>query len=221
MKAHSFRDVEVCPGRRSLLLARSSRTPFPRLKGSSPLTAFGRSKIESCPGMLAIVERVAGIEPARSAWEADRLPLHHTRSRQRRLGISSRPSQRPDSAAGHRHVPLDRGPRPPRYRSRAARGLPAISASSAASRSRLSPDRSKSAQLDLLVVAEAAIDRPCRRDPDAVAAGAEIVADRRDQAEPRAKLRHVEISGGTAGAKQRRDQRERSSRAVLHPSSGR
>ena len=25
------------------------------------------------------VERVAGIEPARSAWEADRLPLHHTR----------------------------------------------------------------------------------------------------------------------------------------------
>ncbi len=26
------------------------------------------------------VERVAGIEPARSAWEADRLPLHHTRA---------------------------------------------------------------------------------------------------------------------------------------------
>lgn len=25
------------------------------------------------------LERVAGIEPARSAWEADRLPLHHTR----------------------------------------------------------------------------------------------------------------------------------------------
>src|SRR5687768_2443283 len=25
------------------------------------------------------MERVAGIEPARSAWEADRLPLHHTR----------------------------------------------------------------------------------------------------------------------------------------------
>src|SRR5947207_9207364 len=27
-----------------------------------------------------ILERVAGIEPARSAWEADRLPLHHTRT---------------------------------------------------------------------------------------------------------------------------------------------
>lgn len=25
------------------------------------------------------LERVAGIEPAHSAWEADRLPLHHTR----------------------------------------------------------------------------------------------------------------------------------------------
>ena len=27
------------------------------------------------------MERVTGIEPVRSAWEADRLPLHHTRSR--------------------------------------------------------------------------------------------------------------------------------------------
>lgn len=26
------------------------------------------------------MERVAGIEPARPAWEAGRLPLHHTRS---------------------------------------------------------------------------------------------------------------------------------------------
>ena len=25
------------------------------------------------------MERVAGIEPDRSAWEANRLPLHHTR----------------------------------------------------------------------------------------------------------------------------------------------
>ncbi len=30
------------------------------------------------------LERVAGIEPARSAWEADRLPLHHTRLRRGR-----------------------------------------------------------------------------------------------------------------------------------------
>ena len=26
------------------------------------------------------MERVTGIEPVRSAWEADRLPLHHTRT---------------------------------------------------------------------------------------------------------------------------------------------
>jgi cysteine-S-conjugate beta-lyase len=33
------------------------------------------------PGLAGgrALERVAGIEPARSAWEADRLPLHHTR----------------------------------------------------------------------------------------------------------------------------------------------
>ncbi len=29
--------------------------------------------------LILFLERVAGIEPARSAWEADRLPLHHTR----------------------------------------------------------------------------------------------------------------------------------------------
>ena len=32
------------------------------------------------PARLGKLERVAGIEPARSAWEADRLPLHHTRA---------------------------------------------------------------------------------------------------------------------------------------------
>ena len=30
---------------------------------------------------LSNLERVTGIEPVRSAWEADRLPLHHTRPR--------------------------------------------------------------------------------------------------------------------------------------------
>ena len=35
-------------------------------------------------GDIESVERVAGIEPARSAWEADRLPLHHTRDANRR-----------------------------------------------------------------------------------------------------------------------------------------
>ena len=34
----------------------------------------------TAPGIRLSLERVAGIEPARSAWEADRLPLHHTRS---------------------------------------------------------------------------------------------------------------------------------------------
>src|SRR5439155_20492605 len=31
------------------------------------------------PRTFTILERVAGIEPGRSAWEADRLPLQHTR----------------------------------------------------------------------------------------------------------------------------------------------
>ena len=31
--------------------------------------------------VMGIMERVTGIEPVRSAWEADRLPLHHTRRR--------------------------------------------------------------------------------------------------------------------------------------------
>ena len=34
------------------------------------------------------MERVAGIEPARSAWEADRLPLHHTRPNDRLRRVS-------------------------------------------------------------------------------------------------------------------------------------
>ena len=45
-----------------------SRTEYVRYAGSAVAWRHG--------GRL---ERVAGIEPARSAWEADRLPLHHTR----------------------------------------------------------------------------------------------------------------------------------------------
>src|SRR5213595_1876105 len=73
--------------------ARSSRTPVSR---------------------LARLERVAGIEPARSAWEADRLPLHHTRPGALRppMWIFGQPKSTAtrlnDSAAGHRHQPLDR-----------------------------------------------------------------------------------------------------------------
>src|SRR5678815_5918737 len=45
----------------------------------SPLRcAAGAPKSKLAPP-VRFLERVAGIEPARSAWEADRLPLHHTR----------------------------------------------------------------------------------------------------------------------------------------------
>ena len=38
------------------------------------------------PGKL---ERVEGIEPSRSAWEADKLPLHHTRATSRYHGSAA------------------------------------------------------------------------------------------------------------------------------------
>ena len=44
-----------------------------------------------------ILERVAGIEPARSAWEADRLPLHHTRVPTAWPDEHLVPSQAPDA----------------------------------------------------------------------------------------------------------------------------
>jgi hypothetical protein len=36
------------------------------------------------------LERVTGIEPVRSAWEADRLPLHHTRQEGSKLALTPR-----------------------------------------------------------------------------------------------------------------------------------
>lgn len=48
---------------------RAARSP-----GFEDLTIAGSEVMR-----LAGAERVTGIEPVRSAWEADRLPLHHTR----------------------------------------------------------------------------------------------------------------------------------------------
>ena len=53
------------------LPARSSRAPVPGLgQAGRPSLRSGAPKLRHAPGMSAL-ERVAGIEPARSAWEAD------------------------------------------------------------------------------------------------------------------------------------------------------
>jgi hypothetical protein len=75
------------------------------------------------------MERVAGIEPARSAWEADRLPLHHTRltarlyghaaCRRKQAHLTPPPLPSPSSAAGRPRA--RRAARPPAA-SRAAEG---------------------------------------------------------------------------------------------------
>ena len=64
------------------------------------------------------------------------------------------------------------------------------------------------AQFDLLVMAQAAIDRPGRGNTDAIAPGAEIVAERSDEPDPRARLCDVEVACGPAGAVERGDERE-------------
>ena len=60
------------PFERAIAVGAAGRLVAPSLRSGAP-------KLRHAPGMSAL-ERVAGIEPARSAWEADRLPLHHTRS---------------------------------------------------------------------------------------------------------------------------------------------
>ena len=47
---------------------------------------------------LARLERVTGIEPVRSAWEADRLPLHHTREQLLSVRFRADPRQRATNA---------------------------------------------------------------------------------------------------------------------------
>lgn len=54
--------------------------PRRELSGSTAGTR-GREPYEPIFGSFLRLERVTGIEPVRSAWEADRLPLHHTRIR--------------------------------------------------------------------------------------------------------------------------------------------
>ena len=56
--------------------------------------------------------------------------------------------------------------------------------------------------VDLLLVTEAAVDRTRRGHADPVAAGAEIVADRGDEAEPDAQFGDVDISRRSAAARQ-------------------
>ena len=99
---------------------------IPLRSNPQQLRHFGRHLPPGSPiadEFLRSRERVAGIEPARSAWEADRLPLHHTREL-RRFGISTAPSQRPNSpiktlgnAAQSRRNSRSRPPRvrSPRY----------------------------------------------------------------------------------------------------------
>ena len=65
-------------------------------------------------------------------------------------------------------------------------------------------------------MAEAAIDRPGRRHPYPVAAGAEIAGERGDQAEPDPGPADLEITRGAAGAAQRRHQLEALGEPLLH-----
>jgi hypothetical protein len=72
-----------------------------RLRALQYQTAPGRSgspprSARCAPGKLmhpgiGFLERVTGIEPVRSAWEADRLPLHHTRPAPPELGRAANP----------------------------------------------------------------------------------------------------------------------------------
>src|SRR4051794_7878033 len=66
----------------------------------------------------------------------------------------------------------------------------------------------KVAELHPLVVSEAAEDGARCRDPDAIAAVAEIVRQRRNEAEPDAEPVHIVIASWAAGANERRNQSE-------------
>src|SRR5690606_15990971 len=108
----------------------------------------------------------------------------------------------------HAHMPGDRRPR----RRRDAEIVPSRpAAAQPAEQRRHRPGPAfaqRVAQPPLPVMPEAAIDRPGRGDPDAVAAVAEIVAERRDQAEPGAEPGDLVIARRSAGAQERRRERE-------------
>src|SRR5438067_4843159 len=99
-----------------------------------------------------------------------------------RLRLSCCWAQAAGLAAGHAHVPLDRG------RGRFDAEIVPLGLAGEQPNERLvhrlrTAAAQRRAKLDLLVVAQAAEDRPGRRHADAVAALAEIVRQRRDEAE--------------------------------------
>ena len=66
----------------SLAVERERRPSYkPRFVRLVETVTFDPLGLQESAIFAIFLERVAGIEPARSAWEADRLPLHHTRSR--------------------------------------------------------------------------------------------------------------------------------------------
>ena len=75
--------------------------------------ACQRARCSTISGWL-VLGAVTGIEPVRSAWEADRLPLHHTRRRRRpvRFGRIGRQRCAPHSSpnnSGIRALPPEQG----------------------------------------------------------------------------------------------------------------
>ena len=107
----------------------------------------------------------------------------------------------PSLAAGHRHVPLDRR-RGRRNVKRVALRLAEHQRIKGPLRSGNVAGTQQCPKLDPLIVAEAAVGDACRRHPDPVAAGTEIIAHRRDQAQPNAKLADIEVARWTSGSGQ-------------------
>ena len=84
--------LQACRNLRSNIICTNITTrsvkPAPRPKPKHPWIAVAAGlpasahDVRPSPDGLCL-ERVTGIEPVRSAWEADRLPVHHTRRRRR------------------------------------------------------------------------------------------------------------------------------------------
>ena len=68
-----------------------------KLTQSEKLRLFSYAITQVLQLVLVMVERVMGIEPTSSAWEAEVLPLNNTRSVKKRIIIRSQnPDNRPD-----------------------------------------------------------------------------------------------------------------------------
>src|SRR4051794_10543235 len=72
-------------------------------------TCQRQASLEACHALTTELERVTGIEPALSAWEADVLPLNYTRA-----PLRSEPTI-PGGPRGARPIPLARAPLRPRH----------------------------------------------------------------------------------------------------------